>query len=89
MGRTAPPRNADPRGPAPISGAPAAEAEGRAAGLGQGRAGGENSVPRPKWRADMGGSAGHFAHGNPLGNIKIAGIMMINGYGSIPIDTLL
>ena len=33
--------------------------------------------------------AGHFAHGNPLGNIKIAGIMMINGYGSIPIDTFL
>ena len=53
VGRTAPPRNADPRGPAPISGAPAAEAEGRAAGLGQGGVGGENSVPRPKWRAEQ------------------------------------
>lgn len=66
--RRNPPRNADPRGPAPISGAPAAEAEGRAAGLSQGRTGGENPVPK---RPKFGGLRCWCGQKTALGGMKI------------------
>ena len=59
------PRNADPRGPAQISGAPAAEVEGRTAGLGQSRARGEGSVPwsrRNGWFHSHGATPKWFVH---------------------------